>query len=165
MKKPVIVLGLFLLGWTGSLVLLTWLDVNNFFLYLPRGLLYLGVCALLFPFVRGKYWRVKISLTGVLLAWLLILPSVRWNTLKSFYLDCSHLQPGMALAAARQVMAPYVEADDTTGVFSSYMPGVVETPAEHNTRILFIPQGSDSADWCVVYPEGQQIKAVVISPD
>lgn len=165
MNKSVIGWGLFLLGWIGSLILMTWLDVNTLFVYLPRLVLYLGVCVVILPFVRGKYWRIKISLAGVLLAWLLILPSVRWNTLKSFYIDCAQLRPGMTLAAARQVMAPYVEADRPTGIYTAYLPGVTETPEEHNTRLIFIPTGPDSADWCVVYPEGKQIKAVVISPD
>lgn len=165
MKKSAIVLGLFLLGWTGSLVLLTGLDVNNLFVYLPRWLLYLGACALVLPFVPGKYWQIKTGLTGILLVWLLILPSVRWNTLKSFYIDCSNIRHGMTLTEARQVMAPYVEVDRSTGVYSAYMPGVDETPTEHSTRILFIPTKADSADWCVIYPEEQQVKAVVISPD
>jgi hypothetical protein len=165
MKKPVIVLGLFLLSWTGSLAVLTWLDVNSFFLYLPRGLFYLGACALVFPFVPGKYWRVKICLAGALLAWLLLLPSMRWTSLKSFYIDCSIIKPGMTVDDARAVMTPYVEVDSTNDVYSAYMPGVAETPVEHNTRILFIPTEADSADWCVVYPEEQKVKAVVISPD
>ena len=122
-------------------------------------------CALVLPCVPGKYWPIKIGLTGSLLVWLLVLPSVRWNPLKSFYIDCANIQRGMSLVAARQVMAPYVEVDSTTDVFSAYMPEVAETPAEHNTRILFIPTESDAADWCVVYPEEQRVKAVVISPD
>jgi hypothetical protein len=165
MKKSAIVFGLFLLIWTGLLVLLTELDVNNIFLYLPRAALYVGVCVLLFPFVRGRYWRIKAGLTSVLLAWLLILPFVRWNTLKSFYIDCAQLRPGMTLTAARQIMATYVEVERPTGTYAAYMPGVAETPEEHNSRLIFIPEGTDSADWCVVYPEGEQIKAVVISPD
>jgi hypothetical protein len=165
MKKSAIILGLFLLGWTGSLVVLTGLDVNNLFVYLPRWLLYLGACALVLPFVPGKYWQIKTGLTGILLVWLLILPSVRWNTLKSFYIDCANIQRGMTLAAARQVMAPYMETDNTTGVFSAYMPEAPETPTEHSTRILFIPDAANTAEWCVIYPQGEQVQAVVISPD
>ncbi|HSD83123.1 MAG TPA: hypothetical protein VLG46_04665, partial [Anaerolineae bacterium] len=122
MKRPMIVFALFLLGWTSSLILLTGLDQDNLFVYLPRWLLYLGACALVLPFVPGKYWQIKIGLTGILLVWLLVLPSVRWNTLKSFYIDCANIQRGMSLAEARKVMAPYVETDNTTGVYSAYMP-------------------------------------------
>lgn len=165
MKRPMIVFALFLLGWTSSLILLTGLDQDNLFVYLPRWLLYLGACALVLPFVPGKYWQIKIGLTGILLVWLLVLPSVRWNMLKSFYIDCANIQRGMSLAEARKVMAPYVETDNTTGVYSAYMPEVPETPTEHSTRLLFIPTKADSAEWCVVYPEEQQVKTVVISPD
>jgi hypothetical protein len=165
MKKSVIVFGFFLLVWTDSLLLLTWLDMNNFLLYLPRWLLYLAACALVLLFVPGKHWQIKLGLTGILLVWLLILPSLRWNTLKSFYIDCANIQRGMTLTEARKVMAPYVEADNTTGVFSAYLPEAPETPAEHNTRILFIPTAAETAEWCVVYPEEEKVKAVVISPD
>lgn len=165
MKRPVIVLALFLLSWTGSLILLTGLDVNNLFVYLPRWLFYLGACALVLPFMPGKYWQIKIGLTGILLVWLLVLPSVRWNTLKSFYIDCANIQRGMALAQARQMMAPYVEVERPTDVYSAYLPGVMETSEEHSTRLVFIPTEADSADWCVVYPEEHHVKAVVSSPD
>ncbi len=165
MKKAMIVFGLFLLSWTGSLVLLTGLDENNLFVYLPRWLLYLGACALVLPFVPGKFWQIKTGLTGILVVWLLVLPSVRWNTLKSFYIDCANLQHGMTLAAARRVMTPYVEADRSIDLYAAYLPGVTETPDEHSARLIFIPTAADSADWCVVYPDGEQIKAVVINPD
>ena len=164
-KKPMIVLGFFLLIWISSLIWLTGMDVNNLFVYLPRWLIYLVACALLLPFAPGKYWLLKTALTGIWLMWLLLLPSMRWNTLKSFYIDCANIQQGMTLSEARQRMAPYVETDAATGVFAADMPEVRETSAEHSTRILFIPTEVDQADWCVVYPEGQQVKAVVISPD
>jgi hypothetical protein len=165
MKKSIVGLALFLLIWSGSLLWLTWLDVSGFFLYLPRWLLYLVACALLFPLVPGRYWPIKTGLTAILLVWLLLLPSIRWNTLKSFYIDCANIQRGMTIAAARQVMAPYVEADRSTDIYTAYMPGVTETPEEHNTRLIFIPTEADSADWCVVYPEVEKVRAVVISPD
>ena len=100
-----------------------------------------------------------------MVVWLLVLPSLRWSTLKSFYIDCARLQPGMTLTEARQVMTPYMEVDHASDIFSAYIPGVQETPVEHSTRLLFIPTEADSADWCVVYPEAQRVKAVVISPD
>lgn len=165
MKKSRMVAGIFLLIWISSLALLTWLDASNFFLYLPRWLLYLGACALIFPLVPGKFWQIKLGLTSLLLVWLLLLPSVRWNTLKSFYLDCANIQRGMTLVAARQVMAPYVEVERPMDTYTAYMPGVDETPEEHNSRLIFIPAGTDSADWCVVYPDNGQVKAAVISPD
>jgi hypothetical protein len=164
-KKSLMVVGIFLLVWISSLALMTWLDANNFFLYLPRAALYVGVCVLLLPFVRGRYWRIKAGLAGVLLAWLLILPSVRWNMLKSFYIDRARLRPGMTVTAARQVMAPYVEIERPTDTYTAYMPGVAETPEEHNSRLIFIPEETASADWCVVYPDNGQVKAAVISPD
>ncbi len=164
-KMSAIALGVFLLIWIGSLILLTGMDVNNLFVYLPRWLIYLIVCALILPFAPGKYWPLKTVLLGIWLMWLLLLPSMRWNTLKAFYIDCANIQQGMTLSEVRQRMTPYVEADNATDFFSAYMAEAPETSAEHNTRILFIPTEVDQADWCVVYPRGQQVKAVVISPD
>jgi hypothetical protein len=90
-----------------------------------------------------------------------------------FYTSCKSLRPGMTLEEVRIAMAPALEVGRTwqppdalpAGLMSATAMGVDETAAEHNLRILFIPNAKDFADWCIVYPENGKVARVDISPD
>lgn len=90
-----------------------------------------------------------------------------------FYTACKSLRPGMKLEEARAAMAPFLEVGRTwqppdelpAGLMTATAMGVAETAAEHGSRILFIPDARDFADWCIVYPSGGKVVRVDFSPD
>jgi hypothetical protein len=90
-----------------------------------------------------------------------------------FYTTCKSLKPGMTLAEARTAMATFLEVDRSwkpsdelpAGLMTATAMGVPENAVQHNSRILFIPDAKNFADWCIVYPEGGKIVRVDISPD
>jgi len=139
-------------------------DVSSLFVYLPRWLI--GVVALLVLLpasTRSKRWH-RGAAVALLVALPYALAPVRWNFLKSFYADCESLHPGMTMAEARAVMAPY--GGDLPAWFAgARMAGVAESAEERSARVLVIPSPAYSADWCVLYPSGDRLARVVISPD
>jgi len=90
-----------------------------------------------------------------------------------FYRTCKSLTPGMTLDEARTAMAPFLEVGRTwhppnklpAGIMDATAMGVDETAAEHGSRILFIPDARNIADWCIVYPESGKVRRVDFSPD
>lgn len=90
-----------------------------------------------------------------------------------FYTTCKRLRPGMKLDEARAAMAPFLEVGRTWqppdelpgGLMNATAMGVAETAAEHGSRILFIPDAKNFADWCIVYPSGGNVAKVDFSPD
>jgi len=92
--------------------LVTWLDAVCFF-ELGYGTRLLGACFYLLSvaiFLRNRWSRV---IAASSLTWLLvILPGVRWNYEKSFYVDARSLTSGMAASEVRQIMKPYLEVSE-----------------------------------------------------
>jgi hypothetical protein len=90
-----------------------------------------------------------------------------------FYTTCKSLRPGMKLDEARVAMAPFLEVGRTwqpsdelpAGLMTATAMDVAETAAEHNSRILFIPDARNFADWCIIYPSGGKVVRVDFSPD
>ena len=97
-----------------------------------------------------------------------------WFGHREFYVRCKKLQPGMTLEQARLQMAAFLEVgrtwpppDDTlhAGLMTASAVDVPETAAEHGSRIIFIPDAKNFADWCIVYPQADVVARVEISPD
>jgi hypothetical protein len=147
-------------------------DADCLFEYLPR--IGFGVVAITTVLVFAAWWPKAAAGSAIFLAlWLAVLSPIRWNHLKSFYIDSHSLRKGMSMHEVRQVMSPYLEVgrnytpsgDIPPGIFGATMLGVDETQNEHESRVLFIPSEAFSADWCVVYPEDGIVKSVAIHPD
>lgn len=142
------------------------------FEYLPR--LAFGVVAIATVLVFAWWWPKAAVGSAVFLGlWLVALSPVRWNHLKSFYIDSHSLRQGMPMEEVRRIMSPYIEVgrndtpspDIPPGIFGATMVGASESEQEHEARVLFIPSEVDYADWCVVYPEMGVVKRITIDPD
>jgi hypothetical protein len=94
---------------------------------------------------------------ALFLAVLVLVPWVRWNHLKSFYLDCSLIETGARVDDARTRMRAYrLQQISKEG---SSQKGL-ERP-----HLTFHPDLDHSADWCVVYFEGERVTEVEALPD
>ena len=128
--------------------LLTLMDRAVMFIYFPYWLfaaffaLLLGISYFIAP------RPVRFVVFVLVVAWLLVLPSVRWNYLKSFYIDADRLQAGMTLTEAQTIMQPYVQQEIGSA-----------------NGVMFIPSMRDAADQVTVYVEGETISRINISPD
>jgi hypothetical protein len=163
---------------TLALVVVFWMavaalfDAGCLFEYLPR--LGFGVVAIGTVLILAS-WRPKAAAASAIFLglWLAVLYPIRWNNLKSFYIDSHSLRKGMSMDEVRRVMSQYLEVrrnytpsgDIPSGIFGATMLGVSESQDEHDSRVLFIPSEAECADWCVVYPEGGVVKSVAIHPD
>jgi hypothetical protein len=128
--------------------LLTLMDRAVMFVYLPYWL-FAAFFALLLGisyFIAPRPARFVVFMLVV--AWLLVLPAVRWNHLKSFYIDADRLQAGMTLTEAQAIMQPYVQQEIGSA-----------------NGVMFIPSMRDAADQVTVYVEGETISRINISPD
>jgi hypothetical protein len=162
-------LALVVFFWTAVAALF---DADCLFEYLPR--LGFGAVAIGTVLVFAS-WRPKAAAASAIFLglWLAVLYPIRWNHLKSFYIDSHSLREGMPMDEVRQVMSSYLEVGRNytpsgnipPGIFGATMLGVPESKDEHDSRVLFIPSEADCADWCVVYPEGGVVKSVAIHPD
>ena len=96
-----------------------------------------------------------------------------WFGHREFYVRCKKIQPGMTLEQARLQMATFPEVGRTwqppdslpAGLMTAMAVGVPETASEHRSRIIFIPDAKNIADWCIVYPQANVVARVEISPD
>lgn len=147
-------------------------DAGCLFEYFPRVLL--GAVAIASVLAFLPFWpKAALGSAIFLTLWLTVLFPIRWNILKSFYIDSHSLHAGMSMEEVRRVMHPYLEVgsnyapsgDMPAGIFSAYMGGVSESDDEHESRILFIPSEEYAADWCVVYPKDGVVSEVTIHPD
>jgi hypothetical protein len=92
---------------------------------------------------------------------------------RQFFQTCKHIPTGATVEEARAAMNRYLEVGRTwnppaslpSGIFGSAIQGVRESRSEAQTRILFIPDAKNMADWCLLYPRQGRIVRVEISPD
>jgi hypothetical protein len=169
LPASIVGLALVVAFWTAVSV---FFDAGCVFVYIPR-LLFGAVAVgtiLIFAFWRPKLAVVSALFLGMLLA---VLSPIRWNDLKSFYIDSYSLREGMRMDEVRKTMSPYLEVgrnftpsgEMPAGIFGATMLGVSESQQEHESRVLFIPSEEFAADWCVVYPENGIVNRVTIHPD
>jgi hypothetical protein len=87
----------------------SWLDAACYFgLGYPLRWLVAGLyLALVGVLLRNRASRVIAG--GSALWMLVVLPEVRWDHAKSFYVDVRRLERGMTSAEVREIMAPYLE--------------------------------------------------------
>ena len=140
------------------------MDRAVLFVYLPRWTFALPVVLFLFPSrVNSTYW-VRAATCVMLVVLPYALAPVRWNLLKSFYVDCDALKPGIAFADALARMSAY-DGHPPEWMAGATMQGVQESPAERTDRVIIIPSALHSADWCILYPEEERLARVEIHPD
>jgi len=141
-----------------SFAALVWLDRHVAFVYMPRWIPAIPVVLFLFPTrVDSSYWLRAAVVVGLALAPFALGP-VRWNTLKSFYVDCATIEPGTALSEVQRRMQAYHLQRSATGDSTAANP--LERP-----HLTYHPDEFHSADWCVVTTEGTQVAGVFIFPD
>jgi hypothetical protein len=140
------------------------LDREVLFVYLPRWFLALPIFLFMFPSrVNSTYWA-RAAVCVLLIALPFMLSPVRWNLLKSFYLDCLALDPGMEFSAALEKMNAYHQGAPSWGIGARVL-GVEESATERDKRLVIIPSPDYDADWCMLYREDERLARVEISPD
>ena len=106
------------------------------------------------------------AVAGVGLLWMLvILPQVRWNHAKSFYVDARRLELGMNAAEVREIMAPHLEVGRTYQPTSEEQEWGLAAP-DPSERMLFIHCVSGWTDQCEVELDEQgRARAIHIEKD
>lgn len=91
---------------------------------------------------------------------------------REFYLACKSIRPGVSVSSARTTMSGFLEVGRTWQPPATLPAGIFgaatehsETAREHDSRLLFIPDAKNVADWCMVYPKGEVVARVEFSPD
>jgi hypothetical protein len=141
-----------------SLVALVWFDRHVAFVYIPRWAPAVPIFILLFPTrVDSSYWlRVAAVLSLCLTPY--ALGPVRWNTLKSFYADCTTIPDSAELAEVQHRMRAYHLQTVVSGE-----PGAADPLLR--PHLTYHPDLDHSADWCVVATNGTKVAGVFIYPD
>lgn len=169
-KKSSSVSGLFVL--IGALFsslfvgFVSWLDAICF-LEIWYGLRFLAVAVYLISpilvFMRSSAIRV---ITACSVIWmLLVLPSVRWNREKSFYVDARRIEFGMTAAQAREIMADYLELG------ANFLPTLEEQewlplPPDPRYKIIFLHSAIGWSDHCAVMFDAQgKVRTIRIEKD
>lgn len=157
-RKPDVLFWIVAFLSSASVVAISWLDAGCFFeIGTPlRWLVAAGYLAFAWPLLLNLRGRV---VAGVAMLWMLgILPQVRWNHVKSFYVDARRLETGMGEADVREIMAPYLEVGRT------YQPTAEEQeswmPPHPSGGMLFIHSPQGWTDHCEV--ELDQGRALLI---
>src|SRR5258706_6315102 len=120
------------------------LDSQVLFEYIPNWLAAIAVVILLGPVLAWRFSLPKLAVLSLLLAWLfVVLPQVRWNMLKGFYVDCHSIRPGSSTESAQRVMSKYL--------------GPRLGPAG---QFVFTPSQQLDADWCLVETTGSVVARV-----
>ena len=121
-----------------------------------------GYVAFTWPLLLSPHGR---AVLGIALLWMLVvLPQVRWNHIKSFYVDARRLEPGMQETEVREIMAPYLEVGRT------YQPTPEEQDwglaADPRENMLFIHSALGWTDHCEVKLDEQgRARAIHIEKD
>ena len=89
-----------------------------------------------------------------------------------FYTNCKKIKEGMSLSEVKTQMKSFIEVgkswqttDESQAWLMSATFNSSETKADHNSRIIFIPDNKNLADWCIVYPSGNVVSHIEISAD
>ncbi len=139
-------LAIALLG-TPYLVIISWLDAALFFEAFPIRLL-LGFLWVLLGVTWARKTPASLLMIGVIALWTAaILPGVRWNHGKAFYIDAHRIKRGMNVEEVRHLMAPYIDVDrDLTPKEQEMMLW----PKARSNRMMFL-HTTMFADTCAVH--------------
>jgi hypothetical protein len=133
-------------------LLLTLMDIAHFTLYLTYwipALLITNVCVVI---LMVHPTTPRTIFLGVLLVWIVILPYIRWDRTKSFFIDAHQVRVGMTEVQARETMKPYFEFRDRDMV------------SPYGERIAFKPN-EGGGDSCVVYLKNDKVVRIEIRVD
>ncbi len=139
-------------------LLITAIDIWSPFLYVPYWLLAAVVAAPALGSLAFSFSRARAGLVVILLGWMLALPYLRWNNVKSFFIDCQRIEVGMSVPEAKALMSSYRLQIETNG--KTRIEQRLERP-----HITFHPSLDRSADWCVVYKEEGRVVEVDAVPN
>lgn len=142
----------------------TWLDWTCFFelAYPLRWFFGATYLAFVWPLLRGKPSRV---IAATSLIWMLaVLPQVRWNHAKSFYVDARRLARGMTVDEVRAIMDPHMElgVDELSPEERSWV-GATPDPRD---ELVFLHCAIGWTDHCeVVLDERGRAREILIVKD
>jgi hypothetical protein len=135
----------------------TVMDRARLFVYFPYSIFALAFVAIVVGRVAISFERDTLAVLEILVAWIVVLPQIRWSGLKSFYMDCARIEMGADVSNVYRRMAAYHLQRDHRGG-----PAASDLDRPH---ITFHPSLDRSADWCVVYTEGDRVVRVEALPD
>ena len=143
----------------------SWLDAWCFFEFWNP--LRWGVAAiyltLALPLLSSKPSRAVVC--GSLIWMLALLPQMRWNHAKSFYVDARRLELGMESAEVRKIMAPHLELGATyhpTSEEQEWLP----LPPDPRYAMIFIHCAIGWTDHCEVRLDaGGRVRNIHIEKD
>ncbi|NOT31950.1 MAG: hypothetical protein HOP15_16005 [Planctomycetes bacterium] len=111
-------------------------------------------------------WRTTRVIAAGSVGWMLVfLPQVRWNEVKSFYVDARRIESGMTASEVRQIMARHMEV----GV--SYHPTPKEQdwlprPPDPTKGMIFLHSVVGWTDHCEVWLDsGGRVRDIHIEKD
>lgn len=107
--------------------------------------------------VRERSLGRVVALGLVVLA-CLVLPSVRWNSVKSFYINCKSIRRNSPLSEVHEKMKPYYLQRDHRSETST-------GESFERAHLTYHPSIDHSADWCVVYTRAGRVLEVDVVPD
>jgi hypothetical protein len=126
-------------------------DMNVLFEYFPRWGVVVPCVLLLVIGVRGRMVKAKIGVLTLFILWMLVLPHIRWNHLKAFYIDCHSISRGESRESTYLTMADYSTSS---------------MEFETAEQVIFTPSNAFfDADWCIVEFQGDNVYKAYPSPD
>lgn len=129
------------------------------------------VAILAFAVIVGGFLISFVLYFGSFLAYLRF--PERFSSHREFYRTCKGIPAGATVEEARTAMRRYLEVGRTyslpghlpAGIFGATIQGLRDSRSENETRVLFIPDADNVADWCVVYPRQGRVARVEVAPD
>ncbi len=155
------------------LIFLLMLDIAVSFVYIPYWSYYIVSVLILLPLLLIKYNHLKMILFIVYtLIIFILLPKIRWNELKEFYIDAEKIEIGFTEKQVDTIMKNYLKnpkiiekmGEEEVDLSKSRIICVKETKEEHKKRILYTPK-NHKVDWFIIYLEDGVVARKVISPD
>lgn len=137
----------------GGAVVATILDLLGFFNSFPFLLVGGSIIALAFVGFFAATSLNRGLVVGFAIIWALVLPHMRWNLVKAFYLDCGALSAGNLVDEARAKMSNYHLQNESA-------KSIERAEGLDRAHITFHPSVDRSADWCVVYFDGDRVVSV-----
>lgn len=137
----------------GGAAVATILDFLGFFNsipFLPAGASIVALAVVGF-FASSSLGRGLVVVFAV--AWALVLPHVRWNPVKAFYLDCGTVEAGMSIGEVRARMLGY-HLQNENATTNERAEGL------DRAHLTFHPSIDRSADWCLVFLDRDRVVSV-----
>jgi len=125
-------------------------DRSVLFEYFPLWLVASVPLLVLAAEIQGKTAEYRGVAFLLVVVWLLVLPHIKWNDRKGFYMDCHSIDRGDSRESVYRTMSDYLATADED---------------ESTDRVIFTPSRERSADWCVVEFQRDLVTRAYADPD